>query len=104
MKALGIAVAFIALVCGGIFLSARQSTKRIRAFCDSVTTSTKVADLPLLASQQGVKLSGPYEAMGPQGKYVFATAANPYTIGEFACRIRGSTMAGNVTSKTLGTH
>jgi hypothetical protein len=102
MKAFGILLAFVALVCGGFFLSSRQSTKRIRAFCESVTTSTKIADLPLLASQQGVKLDGPREGMGPQGKFVSASASNPYTMGEFACRIRGTTMAGYVTSKKLG--
>jgi hypothetical protein len=102
MKALGIILAFVVLVCGGVFLSARQSTKRIRAFCDVVTTQTKVADLKLLASQQGVKLEGPFESMGPQGKFVFASAPNPFTMGEFACRIRGTTLDGYVTSKKLG--
>ncbi len=102
MKALGIVLAFVLLVCGGVFLSARQSTKRIRAFCEIVNTSTKVADLPALAGQQGVKLEGPVESFGPQGKFVAASAANPFTMGEFACRIRGTSMAGYVTSKRLG--
>jgi len=104
MKILGYAFLVVALICGGFLLSARQSTKRIRAFCDSVTTSTKISDLPILAGQQGVKLEGPYEMMGPQGKYVSASAPNPYTIGEFACRIRGATLAGTVTSKKLGSN
>ena len=104
MKTLGYAVLVVALVCGGFLLSARQSSKKIRAFCDSVTTSTKISDLPMLAGQKGVKLEGPREMMGPQGKYVSAIAPNPYTIGEFACRIRGTTLAGNVTSKKLGSN
>ncbi|HLX23931.1 MAG TPA: hypothetical protein VKR38_11330 [Usitatibacter sp.] len=103
MKAFGIILAFVLLVCGGFFLSARQSTKRIHAFCDTVTTSTKISDLQVLAGQQGVKLEGPVESFGPQGKFVSASASNPFMMGEYACRIRGATMTGYVTSKRLGT-
>jgi hypothetical protein len=102
MKALGFAILIVALVCGWFFMQFRQSSKRIRAFCDVVTPATKISDLPMLAGQQGVKLTGPVEMMGPQGKYVSVIAANPYSVGEFACRIRGATLAGNVTSKKLG--
>jgi hypothetical protein len=102
MKTLGIVLLVGALACGWFFMSSRQSTKRIRAFCEAVTTDTKIADLVVLAAQYGVKLDGPREQLGPQGKYVSATAANPYRMGEFACRIRGLALAGNVTSKKLG--
>jgi hypothetical protein len=67
-----------------------------------VTTSTKISELPMLAGQQGLKLEGPVESFGPQGKFVSASASNPFVMGEFACRIRGATLAGYVTSKKLG--
>lgn len=102
MKILGFSFIVVTLFCGWFLMSARQSAKRIHAFCDSVTTATKISELQMLAGQQGVKLVGPVEAFGPQGKFVSAIAASPYTMGEFACRIRGAAMAGNVTSKKIG--
>jgi len=102
LKALGFVFLGLVVVCGGYLLMFRHSAAKVRAFCDSVTIGAKVADLPLNASRYGLKLTGPTELMGPQGKYVAAAAAAPYSISEYACRIRGTAANGTVTGKKVG--
>jgi len=102
LRALGFVVLGLVVVCGGYLLVFRHSAAKVRAFCDSVTIGAKVADLPLTASQYGLKLSGPVEQMGTQGKYVAASAGSPYTVSDYACRIRGTALNGTVTGKKVG--
>jgi len=102
LRALGFVFLGLVVACGGYMLVFRNSAAKVRAFCDAVAIGSKVADLSLAASQHGLKLSGPVEQMGTQGKYVAAAAAAPYSVGDYACRIRGTGMNGTVTAKKVG--
>ena len=79
-----------------------NSLRKIDAFCNSIGTSTKMNELPALADRAGVDLRGPVEMSGSFGTYAFAIAASGFTIGEYSCRVRGTGIAGNVSSRSFG--
>ena len=79
-----------------------NSLRKIDAFCDSVSTSTKMDELQEIAERAGVDLRGPMEMSGSSGTYTYAVAASGFTIGEYSCRIRGTSASGTASSKQLG--
>ncbi len=80
----------------------KRASQQVDNFCARVSTDTSVAALPDIARELGVKLQGPELAGADGGPRVAASVANPFTMGDYACRIGASALSGKVESKSLG--
>ena len=79
-----------------------RASRQVDAFCGRVSTDTNVVALADIARELGVKLHGP-ELVGAEGvPRVSAIAANPFTMGDYACEIGASSMTGKVETTKLG--
>ena len=79
-----------------------RASRQVDAFCGRVSTDTSVAALPDIARELGVKLQGPAVDGADGGPRVSATVVNPLTMGDYACEIGASSMAGKVETRKLG--
>ena len=60
-------------------------------------------ELKQLAKKSGVDLRGPMVMPDSSGgKYIYAIAASPFTVGEYACSIHANDFNGLVEKKQLG--
>jgi hypothetical protein len=80
----------------------KRASRQVDVFCGRVSTDTSVAALPDIAREVGVKLQGPEFGAGEGAPRVAATVVNPFTMGDYACRIGASSMTGRVETKSLG--
>ena len=80
----------------------QRASRQVDAFCGRVSTGTRVAALPDIALEIGVKLQGPVAVGGDGVPRVSAMAVNPFTLGDYACEIGASSMTGKVETKKLG--
>ncbi len=79
----------------------KRAGQQVDAFCGRVSTATDVSALPGIARDLGVKLHGPAFLEGHDGP-VSAVVANPFTMGDYTCVLRASSMTGKVEGKSLG--
>ena len=77
---------------GCIFLysiSFWNSIHKVDNFCNTIEVGMKMDELPALGNGEGVELRGPMTFSDASGNYLYAIAAGPFTMGEYACVIHG---------------
>lgn len=100
-----LSVTGVIAVLGGVYSYAmRAEVDRIEKFCDRIVpNTTKVSEIKRIADESRVTLRGPTTLSDSKGPYLFIISQSAFTIGEYACRIRGDVTSGIVTKKRAGT-
>ena len=97
-------IPFFALACIPVsyLVGARYSRHKIDAFCNSIGPKTTVGELPHLAEEAGVEWHPPTKLRDEHGEFLYIVVPDLFTIGEYACRVRGNVETGAVLSRHSG--
>ena len=96
-----IAISLVGLMLSYVAAS-KYSQSKIDTFCNSIGPETRMQDLGTLASRAGVDVHGPMEFQDASGPHLYAIVWDGFTMGDYACSVRGEVATGKITTKHLG--
>jgi|GEM_PF-3273665 len=97
-------IPFLSLACIPVAYlgGARYSQHKIDAFCNSIGPATTFRELPQLAEHADVEWHSPIKLHDERGEFLYVVVPDSFTMGDYACRVRGNVKTGLVISARSG--